>query len=285
MKIRIAVPNKGRLREPTLNLLRKAGLGGEYSGRLLYSQTSNPNIELIFARAMDIPGFVALGAADLGITGHDYVVEAGVEVLELLDLGYGRARIVVAAPEDSVDSLRDVKPGSVVATKYINIARRFFESIGLEVSILRISGAAEVTPHLGIADLIVDVTSTGSTLAMHRLRILAEVMDTSARLIANPSSFKSKRELVEEVRLALDSVIRAEGMKLIMMNVPDDKLSSVLAVLPAMAGPTIAEVKAEVKMWEVYTVVSESDLYRVINEVKKAGGRDIVVLPIERVVL
>ncbi|MCS7113073.1 MAG: ATP phosphoribosyltransferase [Candidatus Bathyarchaeota archaeon] len=285
MKVRIAVPNKGRLREPTLNLLRKAGLRGEYSGRLLYSQTSNPNIELIFARAMDIPGFVALGAADLGVTGHDYVVEAGVEVLELLDLGYGRARIVVAAPEDSVDSLRDVKPGSVVATKYINIARRFFESIGLEVSILRISGAAEVTPYLGIADLIVDVTSTGSTLAMHRLRILTEVMDTSARLIANPSSFKSKRELVEEVRLALDSVIRAEGMKLIMMNVPDDKLSSVLAVLPAMAGPTIAEVKAEVKMWEVYTVVSESDLYRVINEAKKAGGRDIVVLPIERVVL
>ncbi|MDW8062315.1 MAG: ATP phosphoribosyltransferase, partial [Nitrososphaerota archaeon] len=282
MKVRIAVPNKGRLREPTLNLLRKAGLRGEYSGRLLYSQTSNPNIELIFARAMDIPGFVALGAADLGVTGHDYVVEAGVEVLELLDLGYGRARIVVAAPEDSVDSLRDVKPGSVVATKYINIARRFFESIGLEVSILRISGAAEVTPYLGIADLIVDVTSTGSTLAMHRLRILTEVMDTSARLIANPSSFKSKRELVEEVRLALDSVIRAEGMKLIMMNVPDDKLSSVLAVLPAMAGPTIAEVKAEVKMWEVYTVVSESDLYRVINEAKKAGGRDIVVLPIER---
>ncbi|MCX8162058.1 MAG: ATP phosphoribosyltransferase, partial [Candidatus Bathyarchaeota archaeon] len=284
MKVRIAVPNKGRLREPTLNLLRKAGLRGEYSGRLLYSQTSNPNIELIFARAMDIPGFVALGAADLGVTGHDYVVEAGVEVLELLDLGYGRARIVVAAPEDSVDSLRDVKPGSVVATKYINIARRFFESIGLEVSILRISGAAEVTPYLGIADLIVDVTSTGSTLAMHRLRILTEVMDTSARLIANPSSFKSKRELVEEVRLALDSVIRAEGMKLIMMNVPDDKLSSVLAVLPAMAGPTIAEVKAEVKMWEVYTVVSENDLYRVINEAKKAGGRDIVVLPIERVV-
>ncbi|MEM2739551.1 MAG: ATP phosphoribosyltransferase [Candidatus Bathyarchaeia archaeon] len=285
MKIRIAVPNKGRLREPTLNLLRRAGLKGEYSGRLLYSQTSNPNIELIFARAMDIPGFVALGAADLGITGHDYVVEAGVEVLELLDLGYGRARIVVAAPEDSIDSLRDVKPGSVAATKYVNIAKRFFESIGLEVSILRISGAAEVTPYLGIADLIVDVTSTGSTLAMHRLRILAEVMDTSAKLIANPSSFKSKRELIEEVRLALDSVIRAEGMKLIMMNVPDDKLSSVLAVLPAMAGPTIAEVKAEVKMWEVYTVIPESDLYRVINEAKKAGGRDIVVLPIERVVL
>jgi ATP phosphoribosyltransferase len=285
MKIRIAVPNKGRLREPTLNLLRKAGLRGEYTGRLLYSQTSNPNIELIFARAMDIPGFVALGAADLGVTGHDYVVEAGVKVLELLDLGYGRARIVVAAPENSVDNLGEVRPGSVVATKYVNIARRFFESVGLDVSILRISGAAEVTPYLGIADLIVDVTSTGSTLAMHRLKILAEIMNTSAKLIANPVSFENKRKLIEEVRLALDSVIRAEGMKLVMMNVPDDRLSSVLAVLPAMAGPTIAEVKAETKMWEVYTVIPESDLYRVINEVKKAGGRDIVVLPIERVVL
>jgi ATP phosphoribosyltransferase len=285
MKLRIAVPNKGRLREPTLNLLRRAGLRGEYTGRLLYSQTSNPNIELIFARAMDIPGFVALGAADLGVTGHDYVVEAGVKVLELLDLGYGRARIVVAAPENSIDSLEEVKPGSVVATKYVNIARKFFESAGLDVSILRISGAAEVTPYLGIADLIVDVTSTGSTLAMHRLKILAEIMNTSAKLIANPVSFESKRKLIEEVRLALDSVIRAEGMKLIMMNVPDDRLSSVLAVLPAMAGPTIAEVRAETKMWEVYTVIPESDLYRVISEAKKAGGRDIVVLPIERVVL
>jgi len=285
MKLRIAVPNKGRLREPTLNLLRRAGLRGEYTGRLLYSQTSNPNIELIFARAMDIPGFVALGAADLGITGHDYVVEAGVKVLELLDLGYGRARIVVAAPENSVDSLEEVKPGSVVATKYVNIARKFFESAGLDVSILRISGAAEVTPYLGIADLIVDVTSTGSTLAMHRLKILAEIMNTSAKLIANPVSFESKRKLIEDVCLALDSVIRAEGMKLVMMNVPDDRLSSVLAVLPAMAGPTIAEVRAETKMWEVYTVIPESDLYRVISEAKKAGGRDIVVLPIERVVL
>jgi ATP phosphoribosyltransferase len=285
MKLRIAVPNKGRLREPTLNLLRRAGLRGEYTGRLLYSQTSNPNIELIFARAMDIPGFVALGAADLGVTGYDYVVEAGVKVLELLDLGYGRARIVVAAPENSIDSLEEVKPGSVVATKYVNIARKFFESAGLDVSILRISGAAEVTPYLGIADLIVDVTSTGSTLAMHRLKILAEIMNTSAKLIANPVSFESKRKLIEEVRLALDSVIRAEGMKLIMMNVPDDRLSSVLAVLPAMAGPTIAEVRAETKMWEVYTVIPESDLYRVISEAKKAGGRDIVVLPIERVVL
>ncbi|MBS7642047.1 MAG: ATP phosphoribosyltransferase [Candidatus Bathyarchaeia archaeon] len=285
MRIRIAVPNKGRLREPALNLLRKAGLKGEYSGRLLYCQTSNPFVELIFARAIDIPGFVALGAADLGITGHDYVVEAGVDVVELLDLGFGRARIVVAAHEDSIDNIEDVKPGSVVATKYVNIARRFFENIGLNVSILRITGAAEITPYIGIADLIVDVTSTGHTLAMHRLKILSEVMETSARLIANPSSFRDKREVIEEIRLALDSVIRAEGMKLIMMNVPDEKLNSVLKVLPAMAGPTIAEVKAETKMWEVYTVIPESDLYRVISEAKRAGGRDIIVLPIERVVV
>lgn len=283
MGVKLAIPNKGRLHEPTVNLLRRAGLKIEDSGRLLYGLTSNPNVEVIFVRASDIPGFVGLGAADLGVTGYDYIVESKVEVVELLDLKFGRASIVVAAPEGGVESIDEVTPGAVVATKYVNIARSFFESKGIDVSILKVSGAAEVIPYLGVADLIVDVTSTGTTLRVHRLKILAKIMDTSARLIANPRSLQEKKDLVEEVCTALESVVRAEGMKLIMMNVPDEKLEAVVSVLPAMAGPTIAEVKSKPKMWEVYSVVSEEDVYRVVSEARKAGARDIIVIPIERV--
>jgi ATP phosphoribosyltransferase len=151
---------------------------------------------------------------------------------------------------------------------------------------VRISGAAEIMPFLGISDVIVDVAGTGTTLQAHGLRVVGEILDTSARLIASRESLQSSplREKIMEIRTAFESVLRAEGKRLVMMNVPDRVLSAVTSIIPSMSGPTVARVESQEPMWEVYSVVDEKDLYQVVNAVKKAGARDILVVPIERII-
>ncbi len=284
MGVILALPNKGRLHKPALEILTEAGIRVLDKGKL-YGRTNDSELDVIFARAADIPRLVELGAADLGITGHDYVVEANVEVEDLLDLKFGKASLVLAVRENSgIKTIRDLKPGLKVATKYVNIASRFFKNIGLKVEIIPITGAAEIMPHLNVADAIVDVSSTGTTLKIHGLKTIEVLLESSSRLIANRNSLKVKNDKIMEVKLALESVLKAKGKKLLMMNVPDRFLNKVLAVLPAMAGPTVAEVRAEEKMWEVYTVIDEDEVYKVINLAKKAGARDLLVMPIERVI-
>ena len=280
----LALPNKGRLHEPALDLLEKAGIRVIDRG-MLYGRTNDPEINVIFARAADIPNLVEAGAADLGVTGHDYVVEADADVEELLDLEFGRAELVLAVMRNSgIEDLSDLKPGLRVATKYVNIASNFFRRLGLEAEVIRITGAAEVMPHLKVADAIIDISSTGTTLKTHGLKPLKVILESSARLIANKKSLEVKRDKLMEIKLAIESVLRGKGKKLLMMNVPDRFLKEVLSVLPAMAGPTIAEVKSEERMWEVYTVIDEDEVYRVVNLVKKAGAKDLLVIPIERVI-
>ncbi len=286
MEIQIAVPNKGRLREPTLRALDRAGIVlMDKNERMLYARTADPEVRVIFIRASDIPRFVEEGAADLGITGLDFIKESGADVDELLDLKFGRARVVVASSGRSkVTSVGDVKSGMRVATKYSNLARKYFEDKKKSVSVVKISGAAEIMPYLGVADLVVDVTSTGTTLGTHGLRIIDDILETSARLIANKQSLEEKKAKIREIVLAFESVMRAERKKLVMMNVPEKALPAVKKVLPAMAGPTLAKVESAEPMWEVYSVVDEKEVYRVINGVKKAGARDIIVIPIERII-
>lgn len=284
MKIRMAIPNKGRLVEPALNLLNRLGIV-PLERDLLMTRTSDPDIELIFIRASDIPKFVERGVADLGITGRDFIIESKVDVEELLDLTFGQASIVLAAPRDSgIKSVEDLRDGVKVATKFVNITRDYFSRIGKRVDILEVSGAAEVMPNLEIADLVVDTMSTGTTLVAHNLKVVDKLLESSARLIANRRSLVKKKDKISEITLAFKSIKLAEKKKLLMMNVPDRLLKDVLAVLPSMTGPTIAKVEAPEPTWEVYSVINEEEVYQVINSVKKAGAKDILVVPIERIV-
>ncbi|RLI24049.1 MAG: ATP phosphoribosyltransferase [Candidatus Hecatellales archaeon] len=281
----LAVPSKGRLRKPTLRLLAKAGVApANGHARSLYSPTVIPQLSIVAVRASDIPRLVEAGAADLGITGYDFIVESGAKVRELLDLQYGFSRMVLAVPESSpISSPKDLK-GVRVATKFPSIARRYLKARGVEASVVKVSGAAEIAPTLGIAEAIIDITSTGTTLRLHKLKIIDEILTSTARLIASSQALRLKRRRVEEVSTALLSVLRAKRKKLIMMNVPEERLGRVVKLIPSMAGPTIAKVESKPPMWEVYSVIDEKDVYEVINRVKAAGARDILVLPIERIV-
>lgn len=282
--VKIAVP-KGHLEETTVHLLEDSGIGiVNREARQLFARTRDPEVELVFVRAQDIPDLVAKGAADLGVTGHDLVEESGSDVVELLDLGYGSARIIVATHEKSgIKTSEDVKPGMRVATEFPGLTKRYFAEKGVEVEVVRVTGAAEITPLIGIADLIVDVTSTGTTLRTHGLEIMDTILESSARIIANPRSLREKKSKIERIVTAIKSVIQARGRKLVLMNVPEAKLPEIRSIMPGMAGPTVSRVEAAEPMLAVQAVVEAKRVDEVVQRAKQAGARDILVVPIERV--
>jgi ATP phosphoribosyltransferase len=283
-RLRLAIPNKGRIAGPVREILEKSGLRPEGDGRQLIAQTRDPRVEILFARPADIPEYVASGVADLGITGIDLVRERGVDVRELLDLQVGKARLVVAVPEES--KVRGIAglAGARIATEFPSITRDFFGEEGIVISVVQVGGACEVTPHLGIADAIVDLTASGETLRTHNLREIAEILATSARLFGNEESCRRKKGKVEEIRVALESVIRARGQSYLMMNVRRPALGRVKKLLPGLGGPTVMEVASTEDLVAVHAVVEEERIYRLIPLLKKAGARDILVVPIDRMV-
>lgn len=284
--VRLAIPNKGRIAAPILDLVEKSGLHLAESGteRRLITQTLDPHVEILFARPVDIPEYVANGAADLGITGHDMVVERESDVEELLDLQSGRGKVVLAVHEDSgITSVKQLK-GKKVATEFPVITGRYFAKKKVDVEIVQVGGACEATPHLGIADAIIDLSSSGTTLKTNRLRVIDEVLTTSTHLIANHDSLKRKREKIDEIHLALESVIRARGQCYLMMNAKRSCLDAVKKVLPGLSGPTVMDVASSEGLVAVHAVVSEERVYTLINQLRRAGARDILVMAIQRMI-
>jgi ATP phosphoribosyltransferase len=269
-----------------MDLVERSGLHLPESGgeRRLIIKTLDPHFEILFARPVDIPEYVATGAADLGITGHDMVIERGSDVKEILDLQIGRAKLVLAVREDSgIHSLLDLE-GTKVATEFPNITRQFFGRHGINISVVLVSGACEATPHLGIADAIVDLSGSGTTLRINRLRVLEEVLATSACVIANRAALATKKEKIDEILLALESVIRAKGQCYVMMNVKRSSLDAVKRVLPGLSGPTVMDVASAEDLVAVHAVVSEERVYALINALRRAGAKDILVMPIQRMI-
>ncbi|WP_225335694.1 ATP phosphoribosyltransferase [Halomicrobium urmianum] len=280
--MRIAVPNKGRLHEPSVDLLERAGLHVvDGADRQLYAETVDPDVTILYARAADIPEYVADGAADVGITGYDQVCEAPVDLVELRDLDFGKCRLVLAAPEDGdVETVYDFEGGRV-ATEFPNVTRDYFEEMDVDVDITEVSGATELTPHVDIADGIVDISSTGTTLRMNRLEVVDEVLQSSVRLFAREEV--ADDEKVRQVATALSSVVDAEGKRYLMMNAPADALDDVKEVLPGMGGPTVMDVAGSDDV-AVHAVVDEGEVFETITELKAVGASDVLVTEIERLV-
>ncbi|MFH0967275.1 MAG: ATP phosphoribosyltransferase [Methanobacteriota archaeon] len=283
--IRLAIPNKGRISEPIRDLIEKSGLGILENGdRTLVARTRDPHIEILYARPIDIPEYVATGVADLGITGHDMVIERSSDVIELLNLKFGRATVVLAVPEDSPLQKTSDLNGKRVSTEFPAITRKFFKKAGIKPVIIPVGGACEATPHLGISDAIVDLSSSGTTLRQNRLVVIDTVLETSTFLIANKQSCITKKAKIDEIHLALESVINAKGKCYLMMNVDRSSLDQVREIIPGMSGPTVMEVASRPDMVAVHVVVDAEKVYQLINRVKKAGARDILVMSIERLI-
>jgi len=281
--MRIAVPNKGRLHDPTLDLLDRAGIGVENGAdRQLYADTVDPEITVLYARAADIPEYVADGAADLGITGLDQVRESGADNVEdLLDLAYGKCRLVLAAPEDGdIDAAADLA-GKTVATEFPTVTRDYFDGKDVDPDIVEVTGATELTPHVEMADAIVDITSTGTTLRVNRLKVVDEVLQSSVRLFAREDVTDDPK--VEQVETALQSVLSADGKRYLMLNAPEENLDAIEDVIPGLGGPTVLDVD-EPGMVAVHAVVAERDVFEAVNDLKREGASGILVTEIERLV-
>ena len=280
--MRIAVPNKGRLHEPALELLERAGLHvQDGADRKLYADTVDPDVSALFARAADIPEYVSDGAAALGITGLDQARESEADLVDLLDLEFGACRLVLASPEEGGVASPEELSGGTVATEFPTITRNYFQGIGVAPDIVEVSGATELTPHVDIADAIVDITSTGTTLRMNRFSVVDEVLESSVRLFADPAVADDPK--IGQIKTAFRSVLDADGKRYVMMNVPADALDDVKERIPGMGGPTVMDIAGDEKL-AVHVVVDEREVFEVIPELKAAGASDILVTEIERLV-
>lgn len=284
--LRIALPNKGRLSDDARDLFNQAGLEVRVSGDRALSASLGGEFEAIFVRAQDVPEFVADGAADAGITGFDIASESDRDITSLLDLEFGRCRLVVAGREDSpCQSVTEMPNAARIATVFPNTTRRFFEKAGRSIQIVPMSGAAEIAPHLGIADFIVDITSTGSTLKTNGLREIATIAESTARLFACTSQKSwpaEKQQALDELIGALDSVVRARGKRYLMANVPRAALPKVKEILPGLNGPTVVDILDGGIHVAVHAVVPAKSVYRTIASLKTLGAEGILLTRIER---
>jgi ATP phosphoribosyltransferase len=289
MKIRLGIP-KGSLQDATLQLFARAGLPIFTNGRSYFATSRDPEIDCMLIRAQEMARYVEHGVLDAGLTGLDWVVESGLEVVTVSDLIYakqsrGKVRWVLAVPEDSNFQRAEELGNRIIATELVNVTRQYFESKNISVQVEFSWGATEVKPPT-LADAIVEVTETGSSLRANHLRIIDTVLESNTQLIANKSAWNdsSKRRKIENLALMLRGAMDAQNRVGLMLNVRKQDLASVLAVLPALKNPTISTL-SDGEWVAVNTVIEESTAWQVIPRLKEANGQGIVEYPLNKVVL
>lgn len=278
--LRLALPNKGRLADPALQLLRDAGLDVDVTPSSLTASARNYDLDMLFVRAEDVPEYVADGLVDAGITGIDLVEERAPVLRAVLELGFGACTLTLAVPRGASVRAPEELANCRVATSFPRLTRAFFEGRGVETQVVEVRGAVEVTPQLGVADAVVDLVATGSTLRLNGLRPIATVLESQAVLVTRDDQPNSRwLPLVAMLR----SVIDARGKEYVMMNAPAASLERIHGLIPGLSGPTVMPL-ADPSMIAVHSVVERATLWRLIPELKAAGARDILVVPIEKVI-
>ncbi len=281
--MRLAIPNKGRMVEPTLHLLHDAGLVFDEHDRSLVARVQNFDLDILFVRTNDVIEFVGDGVADLGITGIDLLAETGAELPRIRSLGYARCRLAAAVPSDAPHQSVEELAGLRVATAHPATARRFFAERDIQVDVIPISGAVEVAPRLGLAEAIVDLVSTGSTLVMNGLRPIGDVLESEAVLVANPTARLEMGPTIDAIDTMLGAVIAARGKKYLMMNAPAGRLSELERLLPGLESPSVIPLAHE-GMIAIHSVVGADDVWGLLPRLKAGGASGILVLPIEKIV-
>jgi ATP phosphoribosyltransferase len=289
MKLQLGIP-KGSLQDATLQLFESAGLRVYTNGRSYVAATGDPEIECMLIRAQEMARYVDHGVLDAGLTGLDWVVESGLDLVTVTDLiyakqGRGKVRWVLAAPEQSRFQKAEDLAGCIIATELVNVTRNYFQSKGVETRVEFSWGATEVKPP-ALADAIVEVTETGSSLKANRLRILDTVLESNTQIIANRQSWQDpeKRRKIENLALMLQGAMAAQDRVGLMLNVRKLHLPAVLAVLPALKNPTISNL-SDGDWVAVNTIIEESEAWAVIPRLKEAQAQGIVEYPLNKVVL
>ena len=284
--LRLAMQRSGRLTEDTLDLLRGIGLEFESYGQRLFSHCRNFPLSILYGRDDDIPGYVSLGTVDLGIVGRNLVFEEEAAVEELLPLGFGYCALVVAVLRDSPVTRPEELLDRRVATSYPNSARQYFRDLGGQPEIIEISGSVEVAPSLGLADGIVELTATGSTMLLNDLRPIHTILESEASLFANPRALAdpAKRANIDRLLLRINAVRAAKRYKYLMMNAPIDALPQIRAVVPGLKAPTVVPL-ADPGWVAVHTAIEEDVFWESIERLRAAGATEILVSSLEKLLL
>lgn len=285
-QLKIAIPNKGRLSEKIYELLSNAGLNfPSKSERTLQVTTKDGKYSLIFVRTQDIPKFVEDEVADIGFTGLDIVVESKASVDKIMDLDFGQCELVVAVKEeDSYNATSDLPSEIKVATSFPNITKDYFEKSGKKAKIIEVSGATEITPRLGLSNVIVDITSSGSTLKSNKLKIIDKILSSSAVVISRKNLSSSQKENTQNLLRALNAVIDASEKKYLMAHVPKSALEEIKTFLPGLSSPTVMTLMDDDKHVVIHVVVDADKVYDSIQHLKALGGQGILIMTVDQMV-
>lgn len=281
--IRVAIQAKGRLNEESIELLSEAGISVEPSKRKLLTRSNDFPIEVLYLRDDDIPQAVAMGVADIGIVGLNEVEEKGFDVEIVNKLGFGKCRISLALPKgEEYESVKYFE-GRKVATSYPNILKQYFKEQGVNAYIHEIAGSVEIAPSVGMTDGIFDIVSSGGTLISNGLKEVEKVFFSQAVLIANKNLAQEKQDLLAELLFRIKSVQSSQGLKYVLMNLPEERVMDVAQIIPGMKSPTILPLAKE--GWcSLHVVLREKDLWAKISELKSVGAEDILVLALEKMI-
>lgn len=281
--LRIAIQAKGRLNEKTMALLADAGISASVGSRSLIAHAKGFPVDLLLLRDDDIPQAVAMGTADIGIVGLNEVEEKGVHVHQVMGLGFGGCRLSLAVPREADYKGLEWFNGRRIATSYPSILLRFLSEKGISAKIHTITGSVEIAPAIGMADAIFDIVSSGGTLIQNGLVEVESVLESQAVLIATPDLPAEKQEELDKLCFRFRSIIESRGMKYVLMNLPKSSLDAALAILPGMKSPTILHL-ADPDWLSLHVVIPESQLWERIEQLKKIGAEDILVLMLENII-
>ena len=282
--IKIAIQKSGRLNIDSLEILKKCGISIDNGKDQLKAAARNFPLEVLYLRNGDIPQYLRDGVVDLAIIGENLIHEKGKGIETIERLGFSKCRVSIALPKEvEFNSIKQLD-GKRIATSYPNTVKCFFEENGIAADIHIINGSVEIAPNIGLADAICDIVSSGSTLFKNNLKEVVKIMESEAVLVQAPNLSSEKNELIEKLRFRLRAVLRAKKSKYILLNAPNDKIEQISNILPVLKSPTVLPLSQ--KGWSsLHSVIDEGSFWDVIDALKEAGAEDILVCPIEKMVL
>ena len=282
--IRIALQKSGRLNEDSLKLLKDCGISIDNGKDQLKAEARNFPMEVFFLRNGDIPQYLRDGIVDLAILGENILEEKGGDIKIIEQLGFSKCRISIAIPKGN--EFKDVKDleGKRIATSYPNTVKHFLNKNNISADLHIINGSVEIAPNIGLADAICDIVSSGSTLFKNNLKEVVRIKNSEAVLVQGSDLTKQKSDIIDKLRFRVQSVLRAKQSRYILLNAPNHKIESISSILPVLKSPTVLPLAQE--GWSsLHSVINAGDFWEVIDQLKESGAEDILVCPIEKMVL
>lgn len=282
--IRLALQKSGRLNQDSLKLLKDCGISIDNGKDQLKASVHNFPMEVFFLRNGDIPKYIRDGVVDLAIVGENLLMEKGMDLNVIERLGFSKCRVSIAFPKGvEFMGVQDLQ-GKRIATSYPNTVKIFLEKNNIKADLHIINGSVEIAPNIGLADAICDIVSSGSTLFKNNLKEVVEISTSQAVLVQGNSLTNDQREIINKLRFRVQSVLRAKKSKYILLNAPNDKIEAISLILPVLKSPTVLPL-AKIGWSSLHSVINAEDFWEVIDQLKDAGAEDILVCPIEKMVL